>query len=86
VRHAQFEDVASRIKRTEYRFDPDNPYFRLGASWTTCIRPSLGSVIFLHIADFLEIWPEHTPLYYSTRPRVDFRILWKSWLSSILAM
>ena len=65
MRHAQFEDVPSRIKRMEYRSDRDNPYFQLGASWTTCIRPSLGLVFFLHIADFLEIWSEHTPLYYT---------------------
>ena len=40
--------------------------FRLGASWTTCIRPSLSSVFFLHTTDFLEIWPEYTLLCYTT--------------------
>jgi hypothetical protein len=30
VRHAQFEDVASRIKGMEYLFDSDKPYF---AAW-----------------------------------------------------
>jgi Ankyrin repeats (3 copies)/Ankyrin repeat len=30
VRHAQFEDVASRITGMEYLFDPDKPYF---AAW-----------------------------------------------------
>ena len=28
VRHAQFEDVASRIKGMDYIFDPDRPYFK----------------------------------------------------------
>jgi hypothetical protein len=47
VRHAQFEDVASRIKGVEYLFDLDKPYF---AAWRRLydidIDPPLDSVFF----------------------------------------
>ena len=47
VRHAQFEDVASRIKGMEYLFDVDKPYF---AAWRRLhdidTKPPRGSVFF----------------------------------------
>ncbi|KAI0269599.1 hypothetical protein BGY98DRAFT_879076, partial [Russula aff. rugulosa BPL654] len=47
VRHAQFEDVVSRIKGTEDLFDVDKPYF---AAWRRLhdidIKPPGGSVFF----------------------------------------
>jgi hypothetical protein len=47
VRHAQFEDVASRIKGMEHLFDLDKPYF---AAWRGLhdidIRPPYGSVFY----------------------------------------
>ena len=63
VRHAQFEDVASRIKGVEYLFDSDKPYF---AAW-----------ILLHDIDYdfyISVFPGITltwgskklaPLYYA---------------------
>ena len=63
VRHAQFEDVASRIKGMEDLFDLDKPYF---AAWCQLhdidIRPLRPSV-------FFEFLPKKsgvcTPLYYA---------------------
>jgi hypothetical protein len=47
VRHAQFEDVASRIEGMEYLFDLDKPYF---AAWRRLhdidIRPPYRSVLY----------------------------------------
>jgi hypothetical protein len=63
VRHAQFEDVASRIKGMEDLFDLDKPYF---AAWCQ-----------LHDIDIRPLWPSalfqfsysksgaRTPLYYA---------------------
>ena len=63
VRHAQFEDVASRIKGIEYLFDLDKPYF---AAWCQFhdidTRPPYRSI-------FRRFVPESksgaTPLYYA---------------------
>ena len=47
VRHAQFEDVISRIKGIEYLFDLDKPYF---AAWRRLhdidLKPAPGSVFY----------------------------------------
>jgi hypothetical protein len=57
VRHAQFEDVASRIKGMDYHFDLDKPYF---VAWCRLfdidIRPSGRSV---------SVFYDFTPLYRS---------------------
>ncbi|KAN0105141.1 Ankyrin repeat-containing domain protein [Russula decolorans] len=64
VRHAQFEDVASRIKGMEYLFDADKPYF---AAWRRLhdmdIRPPCDSVFyqFRHFS----IPGANIPLYYA---------------------
>ena len=63
VRHAQFEDVASRIKGMEYLFDADKPYF---AAWLKLhdidIQP-YGSV-FIHFT-YAFSKSAGTPLYYA---------------------
>ena len=63
VRHAQFEDVASRITGMEYLFDPDKPYF---AAWRRLYdidtRPSSDSV-FSMLASRKS--STNTPLYYA---------------------
>jgi hypothetical protein len=62
VRHAQFEDVALRIKGMEYLFDMDKPYF---AAWRQLhdidTFPSDVSVFY----EFTPIWKcgANTPLY-----------------------
>ena len=65
VRHAQFEDVASRIKGMEYLFDLDKPYF---VAWRKLhdidIRPPPGSVFF-HFRYNLESGAKNIPLYYA---------------------
>jgi hypothetical protein len=64
VRHAQFEDVVSRVKGMEYLFDPDKPYF---AAWCQLhdidTHPSEPSVFF----EFTPILKSsaNTPLYYA---------------------
>ena len=62
VRHAQFEDVVSRVKWMGYLFDLDRPYF---AAWRELydidIRPPPGSVFFL----FRYISESGAPLYYA---------------------
>ena len=64
VRHAQFGDVASRIKGMEYIFDLDKPYF---AAWRRLhdidIRPSPGSVFFLFRHSL--VTDASIPLYYA---------------------
>ena len=61
VRHAQFEDVASRIKGMEYLFDPDKPYF---AAWRKLhdidTRPADSRVY-----RFTSRGSAGTPLYYA---------------------
>ena len=63
VNHAQFEDVASRIKGMEYLFDLDKPYF---AAWRKLhdmdASPSEGTV-FYQFTPFDVVTP--TPLYYA---------------------
>jgi hypothetical protein len=62
VRHAQFEDVTSRIKGIEHLFDVDKPYF---AAWRRLydidIQPSSQSV-FYH---FTSTPGAEIPLYYA---------------------
>ena len=64
VKHAQFQDVASRIKGMEYLFDPDKPYF---TAWRELcdidIHPSLGSAFFRFTP--LPRPGAGTPLYYA---------------------
>ncbi|KAI0266891.1 hypothetical protein BGY98DRAFT_1102427 [Russula aff. rugulosa BPL654] len=63
VRHAQFEDVVSRIKGMEDLFDVDKPYF---AAWRELhdidIKPRPGSVFYQFTE---ENFGEKTPLYYA---------------------
>jgi ankyrin repeat protein len=65
VRHAQFEDVASRIKGMEDLFDLDKPYF---SAWRRLhdidIMPPLGSVFF-HFRQRSET-AANIPLYYAS--------------------
>jgi ankyrin repeat protein len=62
VRHAQFEDVASRIKGMEHLFDLDKPYF---AGWCRLYDidtpPSIPSVFLL----FASRSDRNSPLYYA---------------------
>jgi ankyrin repeat protein len=64
VNHAQFEEVASRIKGMEYLFDPDKPYF---AAWRKLydidVHPDEGTVFY----QFTPISKSDagTPLYYA---------------------
>jgi hypothetical protein len=64
VRHAQFEDVASRVKGMEYLFDPDKPYFK---AWRQIhdmdTRPSYRSAFFQFTSKSRS--GEGTPLYYA---------------------
>ena len=63
VRHAQFEDVASRIKGMEYLFDLDKPYF---SAWRQLhnidTRPPYGSTFDLFLPGSIS---DATPLYYA---------------------
>jgi hypothetical protein len=64
VRHAQFEDVVTSIKGTEYLFDLDKPHF---AAWRQLYNIDLGGDIynqtFLQFIDFANSRFELTPLY-----------------------
>ena len=64
ARHAQFEDVVSRIKGMEYLFDLDKPYF---TAWRQLYdidtRPSSFSPLY-HFATSQDSSAE-TPLYYA---------------------
>ena len=64
VRHAQFEDVESRIKGIECLFDLDKPYF---AAWCQLhdidTRP-FSDAVFYQLTDFSKPGPG-TPLYYA---------------------
>ena len=66
VRHAQFEDVASRIKGMEYLFDLDKPHF---AAWRRLhdmdIVPRFGSVFYQFTPDSRFSANTGTPLYYA---------------------
>jgi ankyrin repeat protein len=63
VQHAQFEDVASRIKGMEDLFDLDKPYF---AAWRELhdidIKPP-GNSVFFHFGQSKSL--AKTPLYYA---------------------
>ena len=63
VRHAQFEDVASRIQGMEYLFDPDKPYF---SAWCQLhdIDSNPSDSVFHQFTDFSKSG-ENTPLYYA---------------------
>ena len=63
VRHAQFEDVASRIKGIEYLFDLDKPYFAAWCQLSDIDTPSSYDSVF-------DLFVPHsksgaTPLYYA---------------------
>ena len=62
ARHAQYEDVASRIKGIEYLFDADKPYF---AAWRQLhdidTSPSDSSIFFSFTSDS----STESPLYYA---------------------
>ena len=63
VRHAQFEDVASRIKGIEYLFDLDKPYFAAWCQLSDIDTPSCYDSVF-------DLFVPHsksgaTPLYYA---------------------
>ena len=70
VRHAQFEDVASRIKGMEDLFDLNKPYFE---AWRRLheidIRPHHKSVFFQFLPNWGRDWDlessARTPLYYA---------------------
>ena len=63
VRHAQFEDVASRIKGMDHLFDVDKPYF---AVWRGLhdidIKPPHRSVFSIFVSSKSDA---NTPLYYA---------------------
>ena len=63
VRHAQFEDVASRIKGMEYIFNADKPYF---AAWRSLhdIDTDPPDSVFYQFTSFSKSG-EDTPLYYA---------------------
>jgi hypothetical protein len=63
ARHAQFEDVASRIKGMEDLFDPDKPYF---AAWRQLhdIDIDRGDSVFFQFTHYMKSG-EGTPLYYA---------------------
>jgi ankyrin repeat protein len=65
VGHAQFENVASRIKGMETLFDPDKPYF---AAWCQLhdIDTNPGGSVFYQFTPLAK--PDaKTPLYYAAR-------------------
>ena len=64
ARHAQFEDVVSRIKGTEYLFDPDKPYFTAWCQLYDIDTPPSDSSAFYHLAANRES-SANTPLYYA---------------------
>jgi Ankyrin repeats (3 copies)/Ankyrin repeats (many copies) len=63
ARHAQFEDVASRIQGMEYLFDPDKPYF---SAWRQLhdIDSNSTDSVFYQFTSFSKSG-ENTPLYYA---------------------
>ena len=67
VNHAQFEDVATRLKGTEYLFDLDKPYF---AAWRQLHDIELnGRSAYSNLCKFLDFSKsksESTPLYYAS--------------------
>jgi hypothetical protein len=64
VRHAQFEDVVSRIKGTEYLFDLNKPYFAaLLRLYDIDIGPSLDSILY-HM-EKIPGYGAKAPLYYA---------------------
>jgi hypothetical protein len=64
VSHAQFEDVASRIKGMEYLFDLDKPYFAAWRKLHDIDTDQIGSVFYL-FASTSSKSGENTPLYYA---------------------
>ena len=63
VRHAQFEDVASRIKGMEYLFDPDKPYFAAWLQLHDIDTDRSGSVFYQFT--LIQKSGADTPLYYA---------------------
>jgi ankyrin repeat protein len=64
VRHAQFEDVATRIKGMEDLFDPDKPYFAAWCQMHDIDTPLHYPSVFYQLTPFL-VSGAKTPLYYA---------------------
>jgi hypothetical protein len=75
VRHAQFEDVAPRIKGMEHPFDLDKPYFAAWRKLHDIDIPPTGGHVFLLSVNFWNAVQKHpcTMLHC-----VDLRISWIS--------
>ena len=65
VRHAQFEDVASRIKGMEYLFDADKPYFSAWCQLYDIDSNPSGSIFY----QFTTPKSDANPLYYAAMCR-----------------
>jgi hypothetical protein len=64
ARHAQFEDVVSRIKGMDYLFDPDKPYFTAWCQLYDIDTPPSERSAFHYFARNRES-SANTPLYYA---------------------
>jgi hypothetical protein len=64
ARHAQFEDVVSRIKGMDYLFDPDKPYFTAWRQLYDIDTPPSDPSVLYHFA-FSRVSSANTPLYYA---------------------
>jgi hypothetical protein len=64
ARHAQFEDVVSRIKGMDYLFDPDRPYFTAWRQLYDIDTPPSGASA-LHYFAVPQESSANTPLYYA---------------------
>jgi ankyrin repeat protein len=64
VGHAQFEDVASRIKGMGHLFDPDKPYFAAWYQLHDIDTPSSSPSVFHHFTPYSKSGT-NTPLYYA---------------------
>jgi hypothetical protein len=77
VRHAQFEDVATRIKETEYLFDLDKPYF---VAWRQSYDIDSGgrssSSTFCQFIDPPNSMCKSIEPSFITLPCVDSRVWW----------
>jgi hypothetical protein len=63
VNHTQFEDVASRIKGIEYRFDLDKPYFAAWRELYDIDTDPLGATVFFEFTPISK--SDATLLYYA---------------------
>ena len=64
ARHAQFEDVVSRVKGMDYLFDPDKPYFTAWCQLYDIDTPPSERSAFHHFALYRKFGAS-TPLYYA---------------------